>query len=101
MDYLDSFSQFAAAITYETLGSDIHEQVGWILADTLGAIVAGSAEPELRALAERQAPGPVQFWWDLVGVPAPRQQPSSTAPPALFWKWTRATGFPAGTRRFM
>jgi 2-methylcitrate dehydratase PrpD len=58
MDYLDTFSQFAAGITYEALGSDIHEQVGWILADTVGAMVAGSAEPELRALAARQAPGP-------------------------------------------
>ena len=57
MDYLDTFSQFAAGITYEALGSNIHEQVGWILADTVGAMVAGSAEPELRALAERQAPG--------------------------------------------
>ena len=57
MDYLDTFSQFAAGITYEALGSDIHEQVGWILADTVGAMVAGSAEPELRALAARQAPG--------------------------------------------
>ena len=53
MDYLDTFSQFAAGITYESLGSDMHEQVGWILADTLGAMVAGSAEPELRALAAR------------------------------------------------
>ena len=57
MDYLDTFSQFAAGITYESLGSDIHEQVGWILADTVGAMVAGSAEPELSALAARQAPG--------------------------------------------
>ena len=57
MDYLDTFSQFAAGITYESLGSDVHEQVGWILADTVGAMVAGSAEPELRALATRQAPG--------------------------------------------
>ena len=57
MDYLDTFSQFAAGITYESLGSDMHEQVGWILADTVAAMVAGSAEPELRALATRQAPG--------------------------------------------
>ena len=57
MDYLDTFSQFAAGITYESLGSDMYEQVGWILADTVAAMVAGSAEPELRALAARQAPG--------------------------------------------
>ncbi len=57
MDYLDTFSHFAAEINYEALDSDLHEQVGWILADTVGAIVAGSAEPELRSLAARQAPG--------------------------------------------
>lgn len=57
MDYLDTFSGFAANIHYETLGADIQEQVGWILADTVGAMVAGSAEPELRALAAKQGPG--------------------------------------------
>jgi len=57
MDYLDTFSRFAADIQYSALNSDIQEQVGWILADTLAAIVAGSAEPELRSLAAKQVPG--------------------------------------------
>jgi 2-methylcitrate dehydratase PrpD len=39
----------------------VRTHTGWILADTLAAIAAGSAEPELRALAQRQgtraAPG--------------------------------------------
>ncbi len=54
MDYLDRLSQFAADLDYRSLPPDVQEQVGWILADTLAAVAAGSAEPELRALAERQ-----------------------------------------------
>ena len=57
LDYLDTFSQFAAKLDYETLTPEVKERVGWILADTLAAIVAGSAEPELRALAARQPKG--------------------------------------------
>lgn len=57
MDYLDTFSRFAAELNYDALTPEIKEQVGWILADTLAAIVAGSAEPELRALAARQPEG--------------------------------------------
>jgi hypothetical protein len=45
--------------------------------------------------------GPMPCWWDWAVVPAPRQPPSSTVLPALFWRWTRATGFPAVTRRCM
>ena len=54
MDYLDRLSQFATELDYRSLPPDVQEQVGWILADTLAAMAAGSAEPELRALAERQ-----------------------------------------------
>lgn len=57
MDYLDIFSRFAAKLEYDTLAPEIKDQVGWILADTLAAMVAGSAEPELRALAARQPEG--------------------------------------------
>ena len=57
MDYLDTFSSFAADTHYPALSSDIQEQVGWILADTVAAMVAGSAEPELRSLAAKQIPG--------------------------------------------
>ena len=37
--------------------ADVREQLGWILADTVAAIVAGSAEPEVRTLLGRLATG--------------------------------------------
>jgi hypothetical protein len=51
MDYLDTFSAFAAGLDVRHVPAPVREQLGWILADTLGAIVGGSAEPELRVLA--------------------------------------------------
>ena len=51
MDYLDPLSQFAAELDFDTLPAEVQDQAGWILADTVAAIVGGSAEPELRALA--------------------------------------------------
>ena len=55
MDYLDTLSQFAADLQFKNLPSQVRDQASWILADTLGAIVAGSAEPELRTLAAKQS----------------------------------------------
>ena len=43
MDYLDTFSQFAATLEFEALPAPVKEQMTWILADSLAAIVAGSA----------------------------------------------------------
>jgi 2-methylcitrate dehydratase PrpD len=61
MDYLDTLSSFAAGLRFAALPQAVRTHTGWILADTLAAIAAGSAEPELRALAQRQgtraAPG--------------------------------------------
>jgi 2-methylcitrate dehydratase PrpD len=57
MDYLDRLSAFSASVQYATLPDDVREQLGWILLDTLGAIVAGAAEPELQAMAQRVACG--------------------------------------------
>ena len=58
MDYLDTFSAFAAGLDVRQVPAPVREQLGWILADTLGAIVGGSAEPELRALAgKHRVPG--------------------------------------------
>ena len=58
MDYLDSFSRFAADLDINAVPAPVRDQLGWILADTLASIVGGSAEPELRALAATQtAPG--------------------------------------------
>ncbi len=54
MDYLDTLSQFASGLDYANLASEVQDQVGWVLADTVAAMAAGSAEPELRALATRQ-----------------------------------------------
>lgn len=51
MDYLDRFSQFAAQLEFACLPAAVRDQTGWILADSIAAIVGGSAEPELRALA--------------------------------------------------
>ena len=51
MDYLDAFSAFASELDVRTVPAPVREQLGWILADTIAAIVGGSAEPELRALA--------------------------------------------------
>jgi 2-methylcitrate dehydratase PrpD len=55
MHYLDRLSQFAAELDYRQMPSPVQEQVGWILADTVAATAAGSAEPELKALASRQS----------------------------------------------
>lgn len=55
MDYLDQFSRFAAQADFARLPPEVQDQTRWILADTVGAIAAGSAEPELRLLAARRS----------------------------------------------
>ena len=55
MDDLDTLSHFAASLRFADLPSTVRAHTGWILADTLAAIAAGSAEPELRSLAQRSA----------------------------------------------
>ena len=57
MDYLDTFSAFAAELQFKQLPAAVRAHTGWVLADTIAAIVAGSAEPELRQLAARQRAG--------------------------------------------
>jgi 2-methylcitrate dehydratase PrpD len=57
MHYLDTLSTFAAGLRFASLPPEVRAHTGWILADTLAAIAAGSAEPELRALAQRQRLG--------------------------------------------
>ena len=54
IDYLDEFSRFAAELDFARLPPEVQDQARWILADTIAAIAAGSAEPEIRALAARQ-----------------------------------------------
>lgn len=57
MQYLDTLSTFAAGLRFAALPPAVRAHTGWVLADTLAAIAAGSAEPELRALAQRQRLG--------------------------------------------
>ena len=55
MDYLDRFSNFAAQLDFASLPEPVRRHTGWVLADTLAAMAAGSAEPELRAWAQQQS----------------------------------------------
>ncbi|SAK54062.1 MmgE/PrpD family protein [Caballeronia hypogeia] len=57
MEYLDRLGTFGADLQYAKLPRDVRQQLGWVLVDTLGAIVGGSAEPELRAMAQRVSHG--------------------------------------------
>ncbi|MSP36265.1 MAG: MmgE/PrpD family protein [Limnohabitans sp.] len=68
MDYLDTLSEFSSKLDYQKLDPGVKEQVGWILADTLAAMVAGSAEPELRAIAGRQTDGASKHAAQLIGL---------------------------------
>jgi 2-methylcitrate dehydratase PrpD len=54
MDYLDTFSGFAASVNFADLPAPLRAHTGWVLADTVAAMAAGSAEPELRAWAGLQ-----------------------------------------------
>ncbi len=51
MNYLDTLSGFAATLRFHELPEAVRAHTGWILADTVAAVAAGSAEPELQALA--------------------------------------------------
>jgi 2-methylcitrate dehydratase PrpD len=48
MDYLDTLSQFSSNLDYRTLDADVKDQVGWILADTVAAMTAGSLAMRVR-----------------------------------------------------
>lgn len=49
----DPLSHFASELHIAQVPPAVRTQLGWILLDTVGAIVGGSAEPELQALAAR------------------------------------------------
>lgn len=57
VDTLQTLSEWASSLRYEALPADVHTHTGWILADTVAAIVGGSAEPELRRWVARQTGG--------------------------------------------
>lgn len=86
MDYLDTLSQFSANLNYPILDSNVKDQVGWILADTVAAMAAGSAEPELRAIADRQSNSPSPHASQLIGLGR-----SSTPEAAAFINGTAGT----------
>ena len=60
MTYLDELCRFLAGCRFEDLPPDVVHQAGLVVTDTVGAIAAGSAEPEMVALTARlaSAPGP-------------------------------------------
>ena len=47
---LDQLSHFASHLRYQYLPAEVQAHTGWVLADTLASIVAGSAEPEMQRL---------------------------------------------------
>jgi 2-methylcitrate dehydratase PrpD len=47
---LDQLSHFASHLHYADLPPQVQAHTGWVLADTLASIVAGSAEPEMQRL---------------------------------------------------
>lgn len=53
--YLVELARFLAGVQFEDLPSEVVGQAHYVLADTIAAIAAGSAEPEIRALAARLA----------------------------------------------
>jgi 2-methylcitrate dehydratase PrpD len=55
MKPLEQLSRFAAGVTFSDLPDGVREQTGWILADSIAAIVGGSAEPEMQALSDKLA----------------------------------------------
>ncbi len=58
MDYLTEVAEFAARFPASELPADAVSRTRLILADSIGAIVGGAAEPEMEALSARQASGP-------------------------------------------
>ena len=53
MDYLTEVAEFAAGFRVDELPPDVVERTKLIVADCVGAIVGGAAEPEVRALSAR------------------------------------------------
>lgn len=59
MDYLTEVAAFAAGFPAADLPAEVAERTGLIVADCIGAIVGGAAEPEVKALSARLGgPGP-------------------------------------------
>jgi len=52
-NYLDTVAQFAANFNSAYIPDDVMDRTKLILVDSIGAIVGGAAEPEIRKLADR------------------------------------------------
>jgi 2-methylcitrate dehydratase PrpD len=50
----EKLAEFAAGIDFEHSDEAVRDRVRWIVADTIAAIAAGSAEPEIRGLVRLQ-----------------------------------------------
>ncbi len=57
MSTAEKLGEFATRIEFNQVSDAVRERVRWIVADTVAAIAAGSAEPELRALVRLQQAG--------------------------------------------
>lgn len=55
MTPIEQLSRFASALAFADLPDEVRDQAGWILADSIAAIVGGSAEPEMRTLSDKLA----------------------------------------------
>lgn len=56
--WLDTLADFIAGFRFETLKPATIEQASYVALDTVGAIVGGAAEPEMKALTAKLAVGP-------------------------------------------
>lgn len=64
MEALKELAVFVASSRFESLPTDVVERAKWVLRDTIGVIIGGMAEPEVKALADyasQTAPGPVRL----------------------------------------
>jgi 2-methylcitrate dehydratase PrpD len=58
---LEALATFAAGLTYDRLPPAVRERAALVIADSVGAVLGGLQEPEVRALADyaaRTGPGP-------------------------------------------
>lgn len=55
--YLDEVAEFAATFPYEDIPASTIERTKWVIADSIGAVVGGAAEPEMQKLSRHMATG--------------------------------------------
>ncbi len=55
--WLNTLSHFLEGLVWKDIPEDVKEQTHYVLMDTMGAVLAGTAEPEFQALRERMVAG--------------------------------------------